>query len=263
LLAILAGRGSLPVAIASSQNTPPFIVAFKGQTDPAFAANYRHAWARLGGVGGVIHILKKNHITKVVFAGGMDRPPLAALCPDFRALKILYRAGFRLGGDDTLLRLLIAELEGEGMRVVAAQELCPELLLPLGHVAGSSPNAAMMGDIALGLNVALDLGRHDIGQAVIVHQGRVLAVEGVEGTAALIARTAPYIKGRGAVLVKACKPQQDTRADLPAFGAETVRQAAAAGIDAIAGLAGKTLLLEVGEVERLADKVKVTVIGVA
>ena len=90
------------------------------------------------------------------------------------------------------------------------------------------------------------LGALDVGQAAVVCEGLALAVEAAEGTDAMLARIADLReslrgtpdKKRG-VLVKALKPTQDAKTDMPVIGVETVRNAAAAGLAGIAVEAGK------------------------
>ena len=113
------------------------------------------------------------------------------------------------------------------------------------------------------MEVASELGRLDIGQAVIVQQGLVLGVEGIEGTDELIRRCGDYRrKGDGGVLVKLRKPQQDMRIDLPTIGARTVERAHESGLRGIAVHTGNGLIVDEAEVIRLADKYGLFVMGV-
>jgi len=98
-----------------------------------------------------------------------------------------------------------------------------------------------------------------------VAQGRCLAVEGPEGTAAMLARVAG-MRGdaeRGGVLVKMPKTGQDTRIDRPAIGPETIRSAVAAGLSGIAVEAGGVLVLDAERTERAAREAGVFLYGFA
>src|SRR5579885_1523358 len=135
--------------------------------------------------------------------------------------------------------------------------------MPEGALGRVEPDAEAAADIAHGLRIARALGALDIGQAVVVQQGLVLGVEAIEGTDALIARCAGLRRdGPGGVLVKAAKPGQERRIDLPAIGARTVAAAAAAGLRGIAAEAGGALLLDRDEVVRRADAAGLFVVGV-
>jgi DUF1009 family protein len=76
-------------------------------------------------------------------------------------------------------------------------------------------------------------------------------VEAAEGTDAMLARCAELRQSgrtrrhaRAGVLVKAPKPGQEERVDLPTIGPETVRKAAAARLAGIAVAAGQVLMAE-------------------
>jgi DUF1009 family protein len=93
-----------------------------------------------------------------------------------------------------------------------------------------------------------------------VREGTVLAVEAAEGTDAAILR-AGDLGGPGAVVVKACKPQQDERFDLPTVGPQTLEVMCRAGARVLALEAGRTLVIDVEEVSRLAERHGICVVG--
>jgi DUF1009 family protein len=64
------------------------------------------------------------------------------------------------------------------------------------------------------------------------------------------------------VLVKAPKPAQERRLDLPSIGARTVEGAAAAGLAGIAVAAGNVITADVAELVRAADAAGLFVVGV-
>jgi DUF1009 family protein len=161
-----------------------------------------------------------------------------------------------------LLRAVADELEKEGFVVIGAHEIEPALITPEGLLGKVSPTPETQKDVERGIEVARQLGVLDVGQAVIVQQGIVLGVEGVEGTDALIERCRGlHRKGSGGVLIKSCKPQQDRRLDLPTIGVQTVRKAFQAGLSGIAVEAGASLLLDRSEVLHAADKLGIFVLG--
>jgi hypothetical protein len=252
-LGILAGAGELPlrlVAACRAISRPVFVLAFEGIADVATVADVAHAWVRLGAVGEGMRLLRENAVEELVFAGAVRRPTLASLRPDWRAAKFFARIGAKALGDDGFLRAVIAELEGEGFRVVG--------------VAGILADAEAAADIAHGVTVAHALGRLDVGQAVVVQQGLVLGVEAIEGTDALIARCGALRReGHGGVLVKMTKPGQEHRADLPTIGPRTVAAAHAAGLVGIAVAAGSTLLIDRAAIAEAADRAGLFVFGVA
>lgn len=268
-LGLIAGRGDLPLRLLDAcraAGRDVFVVALEGQaTDALVAAGTPHAWARVGAAGRIIALLREAGVEELVMAGKVERPSLAELRPDWKAIKFLARRGGRLGGDDELLAAIMEAIEREeGMRVIAPEAVLDELPASLGVLGHCRPDAGDEADIALGVAAAARLGARDVGQAVVVQQGRVLGLEDVEGTDALIARAgALQLAGRAGILVKIRKPQQDNRADPPVVGPQTVRQAAAVGLGGIAVEAGGTLLLDRAETIRLADEAGLFLVGVA
>lgn len=264
-LGIIAGGGGLPgklIEACRRDQRPFFVLGFKGQTDNNILQNTSHAWSRLGAMAQSISILKSNGVDTLVMAGSIRRPGLMELKPDLRAIQVFARLGVRALGDDSLLRSVVKELEKDGFSVIGAHEVEPKLITPQGVLGAVAPTAEHMADIDLGISITRTLGRLDIGQACVVQQGFVLGIEAVEGTDALLARCRKLRrKGRGGVLVKSCKPQQDRRLDLPAVGLRTVRNAFEAGLEGIAIEAGASLILDREEVISAADKLGLFVLG--
>ncbi len=243
------------VDAVQAQDRPAFILALEGQTAPELVAGQEHAWVALGAVGGAIDALRDAGCGEVVFAGAVKRPSILKLGLDGRGLKLFAKFGRAALGDDRLLTVLVKELEGEGISVVGADDILASLLPEVGALGHHQPDEQAKTDIALGIEAARALGAMDVGQAVIVQQGVVLGVEGVEGTDGLIARCAALSReGPGGVLVKIKKPGQERRVDLPTIGVDTVRGAARTGLRGIVIEAGATLVLHRDEVVDAADQ---------
>ena len=147
-------------------------------------------------------------------------------------------------GDDGVLRALVGHIEAGGIKVVGAHEILPDLLAAEGRIAGGTPLKADWRDIEAASTAARAIGALDIGQGAVAIGGRVIAVEGIEGTDGLLdragnfARMAGIAGSRRGVLVKCAKPGQELRADLPAIGPATVDGAHAAGLAGIGLEAG-------------------------
>ena len=266
-LGIIAGGGSLPKALVTAcrrKKIPVFVLALKGQAEPDILDGVNGLSVRLGSIGKMFRLLKKAGVTKIVLIGGVRRPSIAEICPDWKAFCMLCRVGFRLLGDDSLLKIILSETEKQGFQIVGIDTLMPELLAPEGIYGKVKPNAADMADIQRGVEVTKALGQVDVGQAAIVQRGLVLSVEGIEGTGALIKRTATLKRrGSGGVLVKVAKPQQDRRVDLPTIGPATVQAVFDAGFKGIAVESGSALLAESEAMIKLADRLGIFVMGVS
>lgn len=269
-LAILAGGGDLPLLLAEkckAHGTNVFIIAFEGQTSPEWVGEHEHVWLRYGTSGQIPCLLSERNINNLVMIGSMNRPSLSDLKPDLETLITIVKIGFHSMlskcGDDGLLKALKNVLNKKGVHVHGIQKFMPELLTPLGAIGKISPSRLNAKDIKAGVIAAQIIGRADIGQSVIVNEGRILGLEAAEGTDSLIKRCAEYRKkAKGGVLVKLCKPNQDRDLDLPTIGVQTVHNVVAAGYDGIAVHAGHSLIVNIDDVRRLADEKKIFITGI-
>ena len=262
-LGIIAGNGNLPAALISAckgKNIEPFIVGFEGQTDPNITQDHNHLWANLGSAGKIMTFFKSRHVKDLVLIGGIKRPSLTEMKPDFKALQILTRIGFKALGDDGLLTALKTELESEGFTLHPIHRFCADLLATEGALGIYEPLPEDRISIDLGLKISQEIGALDIGQSVIVQDGIVLGVEAAEGTDMLIERCASLQqKGRGGILVKTCKPQQDKALDMPTIGINTLINAHKAGLCGIVVQADNTLIVDSKNVAKQADQYKLFV----
>ncbi len=261
-IGIIAGQGHLPAQLieaCQSLGCFYFVLAFEDQTDPIVVENIPHAWNRLGAIGKSIQLFKEQGINTLVMAGGIKRPSWLALRPDFKAAQVLTKIGNQAFGDDGLLKAIIQLLEKEGFRVIGAHELLNELSCPAGNIGTIVPTEQEHEDLIRGFKVAKALGTVDVGQAAVVHQGIVLAVEAVEGTDHMLLRI-PLARSRidglseGGVLVKASKPDQEERVDLPSIGKATILNAVKAGLRGIGLESKKCLIINKNEVVKCADE---------
>jgi DUF1009 family protein len=273
-LALVCAGGSLPFVVADSaisRGRQVVIYAIRGYADPKRVENYRHHWIAIGQAGRFRKLLAREGCRDVVFIGSIVRPAWTQIRFDLGMLMIIPKilAGFR-GGDNHLLTYLSRVLlENYGLRPLGAHEVAPDILVPAGTLGGVAPRKDDHADIAVALDYLNSNGRFDTGQAVVVGANQVLAVEAAEGTDGMIERvTALRDNGRirlsrgTGVLVKAPKPQQDRRFDLPTIGPKTVEGVARAGLAGLAVVAGETVIVEPQAVIAAADKAGVFVIGI-
>ena len=266
-LGIIAGGGVLPgqvAAAAQAAGRQVFIVALEGFAEPELIAGFAHQVFRLGGIGAIRAALKANHCIDVVLIGPVKRPSILALRPDAEGAKYLAKIGrAAFAGDDGLLAAVIKVLAEDGFNVVGAHDILGGVLGPEGLLTAAPIAADAMADVQRGIAVLKLIGAADVGQACVVQQGIVLAVEAVEGTDAMLGRLPGVTRpGPGGVLVKLAKPGQERRADLPTIGVETVRMARAAGLRGIAFEAGGTILADRATMIAEADTSGVFLLGV-
>ncbi|NKX66620.1 UDP-2,3-diacylglucosamine diphosphatase LpxI [Labrenzia sp. 5N] len=272
-LALIAGNGSLPCQIAealSSAGREFRIIAIKGEADERTRAqaDTELGW---GEIGRLYKFLKKTGCRDVLLIGGVSkRPDFTSILGDLGTLKRLPTIIRALaGGDDSLLTKVIRLFEVEGYRVVGIKDVAPQLLASSGVLGKVQPSQGDWRDAELALRATEKLGELDIGQAAIAVGGRVVALEGAEGTDAMLQRCAELkrigrirSKGRAGVLVKTAKPNQDLRVDLPTVGPMTIDLAAAAGLAGIAVEASGALIAEKEETLKKADNAGLFVIGI-
>lgn len=271
---IIAGSGSLPANLAESleqSGFSPYIIIIDGEADRlADLTRYKHQFFTLEEAAPAIEHLRKSGMTHVILAGGVNRRPKARnLKWTPRILKALPKIAFGLLlGDDGLLRAVVRVFEAHGMKIIGAHEIVSNLLAKEGAITQRKPSAQDMKDIEAGIAGALAIGRLDIGQAAVAVGGRVIALEGIEGTEELIKRCIPLrlngrIAGRtGGALVKFSKPGQELRTDLPAMGLDTIDQVKRAGLNGIALEAGRTFILDMKQTIEAADKAGLFIYGV-
>jgi DUF1009 family protein len=249
---VIAGGGAMPFAVADSlaaRGIAPIVFALRGACDPVQVERFRHHWISVGQLGRATKLFRSEGCRDLIFIGTLLRPALSEIRLDWGTIRRISRvmAAFR-GGDDHLLSGIGRIFEQDGFRMVGIRDVAPDILMPEGSIARATPDAAATADIAKGREVLGALGPFDIGQAVVVIDGHVVAVEDIEGTDGLLARVARlreagHIRaksGRG-VLVKAPKSGQDLRFDLPTVGPRTIEGVARAGLAGIAVIAGNTI----------------------
>jgi DUF1009 family protein len=262
---VIAGGGAMPFAVADSlaaHGISPVLFALKGACDPVRAEKFRHHWISVGQVGRATRLFREEGCRDLIFIGSLVRPALSEIRLDLGTLRVLphVMSAFR-GGDNHLLSGVGRILETQGFRMVGIKDVAPDLLMPEGSIARATPSASAIADIARGREVLGALGPFDIGQAAIVIDGHVVAVEDIEGTDGLLARVARLreagrIRAKSArgVLVKAPKRGQDLRYDLPTIGARTIEGATNAQLAGIAVIAGNTIAADAQAMIEAADK---------
>ena len=228
-LGIIAGGGNLPIRLAhscASSGKPYFVARLRGYTD-AELEQYDGETIYIAEFGKLVRRLKEEGCDAIVMAGIVSRPNFSQLKPDWRAAALLPKVvAAARRGDGALLDTLVNLFESEGFLVVGAEEVAGDLFAPSGTIGSIEPSPRDLADLAKAAEVVRALGSFDIGQAAVVRNGHVLAIEAAEGTDAMLQRCAELpddIKGfepdeeesRRGVLLKRPKPGQELRGALP------------------------------------------------
>jgi len=263
-IGLIAGGGRFPLLLAESARRAGHrvvAVAHLHQTDKALEKLVdRCTWVKLGQFGKVLEALQSGGAEGVVFLGSVSKVRFfrdAML--DGLGARLLAQVAIR--SDDNLLRTFARFLEDEGLPVLDATPYLQDRLAPEGVLGKQQPSEEELADARYGLELARAIGRLDLGQTVVVKDRCGVAVEALEGTDACIRRGGELAK-EGAVVVKAVKPQQDRRFDLPAVGPDTIAAMAEARCRVLAVEAGATLVMDLEEMVRCADKARIAVVGI-
>ncbi|MEW7008216.1 LpxI family protein [Lentilitoribacter sp. EG35] len=271
-LAIIAGYGQLPfdVALAAKDiGENPFVFKLVGEADQNWDGFETTAF-QVGDFSYLKQQITQRCIKRIVMAGGVKkRPQISQVRPSLNTILALPSIIRKIisGGDDALLRGFIELIEAQGCKVVGAHEIVPDLLADIGTIGTHSADKTAKSDMKVAIEAALKLGELDIGQAAVAVSGRVVALEGLEGTDAMLSRVEGLRKagrlpnGKKGVLVKFCKPKQDMRADLPTIGPETIEHAKRAGLAGIVLEAGKSFILHRDKTIKTADKEGLFILG--
>ncbi|TCP40948.1 hypothetical protein EV662_106164 [Rhodovulum marinum] len=252
--ALIAGRGALPahLARALAAGNEPFVIAqvegFEMENPDGLPVE-TFALERLALLFDHLH---DRGVERVVMAGAVTRPRLDPERIDPKTAQLLPRILPLLAqGDDAALRAVLALFEEDGFTVAGADAIAPDLLPDPGVPTRARPGSADKADAARAAGIVAALGAADVGQGAVVAQGLCLAVETLPGTDAMldwVVATAgacrPDPGGARGVFLKAPKPDQDRRIDLPTIGPATIEAAARAGLAGVAVEAGGVLVLD-------------------
>ena len=263
-IGLIAGNGNFPLAFAKAakqKGLQVIAVAHEGETLPELAAAVDGIfWIKVGQLGRMIDIFKEQGVRDVLMAGGIKKTRLfGGSMPDLRGLALLAKMVHKK--DDSILRAVARELESEGITVRESTLYLDSLVAQPGVLTRRKPSSDEQKDIEFGWHMAKEIGKLDIGQTVVVKDQAILAVEAIEGTDEAIKRGG-RLCGKGAIVVKVCKPQQDLRFDLPAIGATTIASMSEVKATCLAVEANKTIIIDREIVVRDAEQAGITIIAI-
>lgn len=262
-IGLIAGNGSFPLVFAREarrKGNSIVAVALKEEAHPSLEENVdRVAWLSIGQLGKAIHFFKEEGVQKAVMAGQVKHTQLFKdFVPDLRTAKILVQASDHKA--ETLLSAVLAEFEREGIHFLPSTLYLDHLLAPLDLLSRRRLESREEKDLRFGIPLARTLASQDIGQTLVVKDQTVVAAEAMEGTDETI-RRAGKVAGPGCVVIKAARPQQDPRFDVPVVGSRTLDALLEAGATVLGVEAGKTLLLDRESLLEKANASGLSVIG--
>lgn len=270
-LGLIAASGRLPVIVAQGMvkaGHPVHCLGLSGQYEselPTLCAEFREAgvlrpasWGRL---------LRRMGVEYAVMVGRVDKASLMhswlAIVrnrPDWKSLRGYWT--IRKDRRSHVMLAAVADaLAMDGVHLIDSTAHIPDHIATEGQMTRRAPSHAQRADIELGWPILQELLRLDIGQAITLREGDVVAVEAVEGTDRMIERTGTLCKSDGWTLLKSARIGHDRRSDVPTIGPQTIEHLHAAGGRCIAVGAGDVIIIDKPDTLALADKLAVSIVG--
>ncbi|MDF1727583.1 MAG: UDP-2,3-diacylglucosamine diphosphatase LpxI [Sulfitobacter sp.] len=251
-LALVAGKGRLPLEVAQAQEVPPLVCAYEGQPPEGLVPDL---FFRLETLGSLLVKLGEEGVTSVCFCGSIARPDLdpSKLDADTVPLVPLFQQALA-AGDNGALQILKDIFEQTGFEVLGADRLLPDLVAEQGVLSEVWPDARMRRDASRGEEVLAGLAPLDIGQACVIGDEQVLGIETMGGTDHLLATLPERAREMRAILCKGPKAGQIREIDMPTIGPATIEAAHAAGLAGVVVDEGDVIVLEADRCRALADQ---------
>lgn len=266
-LGLIAGNGRFPFLVldaARALGHDVVVIAVKEEAEPELEAAAAAAPAvalhrvALGHLGTVLDILQGARVTHAVMAGQVKHTKLFSTMPDLTFMGLLTK--LRSRNTDAIIGAVADLLRQRGIELLDSTSLLAPLLASPGVMTRRAPTSTELESLAFGYRIADTIAGLDIGQTVVVKDVAVVAVEAMEGTDAVIARSAE-LAGAGAIVVKVAKPGQDMRFDVPVVGVPTIEAMRRAGAPVLSLDAGKALMFDKAAMIAAADEAGIAIVG--
>jgi len=273
-IGLIAGNGNFPLLVldaARAQGFDVIVAAIKEETSPEIEKHGAAAvhWLSLGELSRLIETFKREGVWRAIMAGQVKHKQIfSSIRPDWRLAKLLLSLGTR--NTDSLLAAVAKVLADEGITLENSTLLLEPLLVKPGVLTKRAPTLKEKKSIDYGRNVARNLAQYDIGQTVVVAESACVALEAMDGTDATIERAGQIMRSlegeastlsRQLTVVKAGKPDQDMRFDVPVVGTKTIHTMQEAGATCLALDAGKCLLIDGEPIITAADSANITIVA--
>lgn len=270
-IGLVAGQGRLPVMTAQGIRAAGRRVACIGlsrQYDrdlPQFCDVFTKSG--ITHLGRWVRVLRQWGVSEAVMVGRVKKTrmysPLLLVenVPDWRFIRVWYRALKHDRRSATLLAAVADELSQEGITLIDSTKYIPQAMADEGLLTRRAPGREQMADIEFAWPLVKHLNELDIGQGVIVRGRDVVAVEAIEGTDAMIRRAGELCRVGGWTLIKTAKAHHDMRFDVPTVGPNTIENMHLAGGSCLVVEAGKVILAERQQMLELADRYRIAVVG--
>ena len=261
-VALIAGEGALPVAIAdklTEKGVPPIVYSLRECIGDLSKYSLDIVHLKRPDFGFVIKDMKERDIKSIIMAGTVSKT-LAFKPSLFDLTTQKFLASLILRDDHSLLGAIVDFFEKYGFEVLSYKELIPELITNLKHITKHKPTREERRDIEYGFSICRITVPLSFGQTIVVHKKSVVAVEAMEGTDAALFRAGALCKG--GTVVKMMRLDQDVRYDIPTVGPKTIENMSKLKLTCLALHAGSTLIMEPEKFKADAEKANISVVGV-
>lgn len=261
IIGLIAGEGNFPVLLvqgAMASGVQVVVFGVNGLASDKLASMVDHHYTlKLTELTRLFELCRMHGVRHLIMAGRVPHKVLLRqISLDPRVLKLL--GNLRNKKADSLLRAATQEIEKEGIEVLDSTLFLKWCMPKPGLLTPQVPlGEDVLKDIEFAYPIAKEVARLDIGQTIAVKNQIVVAVEGVEGTDALI-RRAGDLAGKGLVFVKVSKPRQDMRFDVPVVGINTINNLVQIKAAALCMTAGQTIFLDREQAVETATRHKIT-----
>ncbi|PIE55063.1 MAG: hypothetical protein CSA35_02960 [Dethiosulfovibrio peptidovorans] len=260
-LALVAGEGTLPLFILRNllaRGERPLVYALRADYSELDLPGATLLPVKDVNLVKIFASFALRRVKRVLLAGYVPKTMIYGSSLDREADSLV--SGLADRNDHALLGAVIQRLEKLGILVLGYESVVPEMIVPLGTVAGPEPSSADLEDVEYGRKILGRLLPLSFGQSLVVSKCAVVAVEAMEGTDRTIRRAGGIVPS--GVLVKGMRSDQDRRFDIPVVGGDTLRVMAEAGLSCMAIEAGNGLIVEREYFVSLANELGISVIGV-
>ncbi|NLF31171.1 MAG: LpxI family protein [Planctomycetes bacterium] len=270
-IGLIAGSGRLPFMVADGVRRAGrrlAVVGFRGSVDEGLdKLADRFSLAAISRWSTIIRLLRRWSVRRTIMVGRVAKDTMytpgkvVQLLPDWRTLKLWYGKLGKDHRDQQVLNTIADELAGEGIELISSVAYCTEHLAHEGTMTAVQPRPSAMEDVLFGWQIARRSADLDIGQALAVKDGDIIAVEAMEGTDRMIQRAGRLCRSGGWTLIKVARPNQDMRFDVPTIGPDTFRRLKDCGGTCVVVEAGRTIIIDKPQTLALADELRIPVVG--
>ncbi len=219
-------------------------------------------------IGRWIKLLRRRQISQAVIVGRVSKARLMhqpmrlfRQRPDWTTARLWYRRLRKDRRTPAVLEAVADEMRESGITIIDSTRYIGDQLAEEGVMTRVATSSDQEQDISKGWSLLRRVVALDIGQSIAICGGKVIAVESLEGTDAMIDR-AGRLNGTGWTLLKAPSANHDMRFDVPAIGPMTIEQMVRARAGCLALDAGRVIMIDKAKVIDAAERAGISIVGV-